>query len=269
MPHQYGDENYRELYIPDQPGFYPRHTRYGEDEAWAAGLTPIEYADGVDVIDWLDLKEVLQKAHDDRIMPMYHQFDTWAGEDFRYSQSRTNYCWTWSGTAAVMDCRAAEHKDTVKLAPVSMGYLVGWRNRGNYLESFIRGAREQGIAPIDFVDGNINSINRNPGTYKEGWKEERKKYRLNEIWDTNTRNGDRTAILHCATILAAGRPIYLAYNWWGHALNGSGLRWDESKKNNVVWQIRNSHNEPGLIELDGSRGVPDEAYGFVSTRLAA
>jgi len=169
----------------------------------------------------------------------------------------------------MMDCRAVEGKPTVMLSPVSMGWLVGWKDRGNYLEDYIQGVRKEGVAPVDWVDGDINSTNRNPRSYKTGWDTERKKYRLDEVWDTDARNGDKTMILHCATILAStARPLYIAYNWWGHALECVGIRWDESKQNNVVWQIRNSHNESDLIELDGSRGVPDEAYGFCGTILA-
>jgi hypothetical protein len=45
------------------------------------------------------------------------------------------------------------------------------------------------------------------------------------------------------------------------------IKWDESALNNIVWVLRNSHNENDVIELTGSRGVPDEAYGFIDTIL--
>jgi hypothetical protein len=261
----YGDSNWKDLSIPEMPGFISRQSRYGDS---GTGLLPVEASDTVQVVKWTDLQDALGQAHTDQIMPMYHQTNSWAPEGFRYNQNGIGYCWTWSGTACMMDCRAAEAKETVLLSPVSMGHLVGWKDRGNYLGSYIKGAREQGVASIEFVGNDINSHNRNSRTYKDGWEEDRKKYRLNEVWDTNTRAGDKTTILHCATILAlTARPIYIAYNWWGHALELVGMRWDESKQNNVAWIIRNSHNENDFIELDGSRGVPDEAYGFVSTEL--
>jgi hypothetical protein len=74
-------------------------------------------------------------------------------------------------------------------------------------------------------------------------------------------------IQHCLSILAYGRPLQIAYSWWGHALNLVAIRWDETVVNNIVWVIRNSHNESDVIELVGSKGVPDEAYGFISTEL--
>lgn len=266
MMRSYGDTNWQDLAIPSQPGFLPRRSRFGDSSDI---LTPLGSSDTVDPIAWLDLKEVLNRANEDRTMPMYHQSATWAPPGFKYNQDGLSWCWTWSGTAALMDCRAAEDKDTVPLAPASMGWLVDWKNRGNYLESYIRGAKETGVASAEFVDGDINSHKTNPRSFKPGWEEDRKKYRLRDVWDTDSRSGERTMILHCATILAlTARPLYIAYNWWGHALEGVGMIWDESKPNNVEWVIRNSHNEPDFIKLSGSRGVPDEAYGFVSTVLA-
>lgn len=267
----YSERNYRQLMAGSyKPGALPRRTRYGTDECWQAGLTPVEDQTQVDLLEWADLKEVIETCHQQKRFAEYHQRASWAPDArFRYNQNGIGYCWTWSGTAAVMDCRESEGKDAVPLAPVSMGWLVNWKDRGNYLESFIRGAREVGIAPAEFVDGNINSHNRNPSSYQPGWETERKKYRLDEVWDTDCRRNSRTTILHCATILSLGKPLYIAYNWWGHALECVSLRWDERLPNNIGWRIRNSHNEDDLIELTGSRGEPDEAYGFVSTVLAA
>jgi len=266
MIQRYGDANWQNLYIPKNPGFIPRRSRFGDASNI---LMPLGSYDTIQPIAWDELKDVIEAAHKNKTMPMYHQNDTWAKEGFRYNQNGIGYCWTWGGTAGVADCRAAEGKDTVLLAPVSMGYLVGWKDRGNYLESYIEGVQKTGVASADYVDGDINSHNRNPNSYKDDWEEDRKQYRLDQVWDTDARNGDRTMILHCATILAkTARPLYIAYNWWGHALECVGMNWDESKQNNVEWIIRNSHNEPDFISLDGSRGVPDEAYGFVSTVLA-
>ncbi len=108
------------------------------------GVRPIEAVQDV-LIQPADYAEAIKYAHDNMMMPMYHQHATWAPEGFVSNQGRIGYCWTWSGSATFMDLRAFEDKDTVMVAPVSMGYLVGWNNRGNYLESFIKGLREDGI----------------------------------------------------------------------------------------------------------------------------
>jgi len=46
-----------------------------------------------------------------------------------------------------------------------------------------------------------------------------------------------------------------------------GVRWTEGERYNLTWQAWNSHGD-GLIELTGSRGVPDEAYGLGSATFA-
>jgi len=167
----------------------------------------------------------------------------------------------------MMDLRAMEGKNAIDLAPVTLGWLVNWKSKGYYLDATINGLRSRGVAPASYVGGDINSVNRNHVNYQDGWEEEALKYRLDEVWDIDTRSGDKHSIAQAATVLCAGRPIYLAYSWWSHALMCTGMRWDESKKNNVVFQIRNSHNEDNIIELDGDRGVPDEMYAFVSSVL--
>jgi len=247
-------------------GALPRRTMYGHDDAWSLGLTPLE--DKVDVVQWEDLKEFIAISHERQVQPIYHQYDKWAPKgSFRSNQDGLPYCWAWSAVSTMMDLRAMEGKETVMLSPVSMGWLVSWASRGYYLDDTIRGMRERGVAPISSVDDDFNSRNRRPSSYKTGWKNEALKYRLDEVWDVDTRSGDKKSILQAATILGTGRPIYLAYNWWGHALMCTGMKWDEGEKNNVVWLIRNSHNENDVIEMTGDRGVPDEMFGFVSSKL--
>jgi len=73
------------------------------------------------------------------------------------------------------------------------------------------------------------------------------------------RRDEREQVRHCVSLLLAGNPLYIAYNWWSHALMMAGVEWDESAKYNLRWIAINSHGD-GRIELTGSRGVPDEAY---------
>lgn len=241
----------------------PRVTRYGSPDAEAIGLEPIEAVPDVLVPEG-EYAAVVSHAHEQQAFPIYHMYDSWAPPGYKFNQNGLGYCWTWSGTGAVMTLRALEDKDFVPLAPVSMGYLVGWRNNGNYLESFIQGAREDGICPA--VNGEINS-HKNSRSYWDQHDADRHLYRLDKVWDTNARAGDDVMIQHCLSILSYGRPLYCAWNWWGHAVLVVGMRWDETEYKNIVWLLRNSHNEDDVIELTGSRGVPDEAYGFVSTVL--
>lgn len=268
MIHRYDTDTQSHILLAQRgyeavPEVFPRRTRYGDSDALKLGLDPVESVP--DVLVTKDAyKAVIADCHARQIFPMYHQHASWAPVGFQYNQNGLGYCWTWSGTGAVMDVRATEGKETVLLAPVSMGYLVGWANRGNYLESFIEGAKNDGICPA--INGDVNSHQNSASTWA-GLSDKRKLYRLGQVWDTNPKAGDDVMIQHCLSILAYGRPLYIAYNWWSHALCCVGMRWDESVLNNIVWVIRNSHNESDLIELTGSKGVPDEAYGFISTQL--
>lgn len=238
-----------ELHPPSNYEVYPRRTRYGEPAAIKLGLEPVDAVPDV-LLEPDQYEDAIAEAHQLQTLPIYHMYHTWRPKGTRYDQDGLGYCWTWSGTGCLQTCRAMEDKDHVELAPVSMGYLVGWANRGNYLESFIGGARQDGIYP-----GDMNSHNRN----RSQWPMDstRKKYRLDKVWDTNRSD----MVRHCHSILCYGRSLYIAYNWWSHALELVGIKYNGTRE----WLISNSHNEDDVIVLTGSRAVPDEAYGFIST----
>lgn len=241
------------------PEVFPRQTRYGEADAEAIGLTPVEAVPDV-LVPKDSFKEVIARCEAEQSFPIHHMYASWCPKGTKFNQASLSYCWTWSGTGCVMTVRAAEGKPLVLLAPVSMGFLVGWKNQGNYLESYIQGAREKGICPGDIND-HTNQASKWPDA-------ERVKYRIKTVWDTNPRDGDATMNQHCLSILSYGRPLYGAWNWWSHAVMVAAMRWDETALNNLVYVLRNSHNEDDVIELTGSRAVPDEAYGFIDTVLA-
>lgn len=236
----------------------PRTNLYASHEAVSKGLLPVEA--GLDSLVQPDQYEaVLAEAHEKQTLPIYHMQSSWRPDGMEWLQKNLGYCWTWSGTGCLMTTRAMEGKPTVLLAPVSMGYLVGWANRGNYLQSFIQGAREDGICPA--VDGDFNSQNRS-ASYWDKYKEPRKLHRLGGVWDTNVAKMTQ----HCISGLSAGRGGYIAYDWWRHALELASIR----MVNGVLhWDISNSHptDKGKLITLTGSRAIPSECYFFVSTEL--
>jgi hypothetical protein len=221
----------------------------------------LEYPDSL--IDPSDYKEVIQHCHEKQIFAVYHQKASGV-LDQGWNQDGFGYCWAYGLTMATMDARALEGQSPVRLAPFSLGWLVGWKNQGYYCDRAIAGAKDKGIASAEFVP----EYNTNYNQFKSGWQQDALNYRPTEWWDMGG-SGNTAKIQQCLTILATGRALYVAYNWWGHALEVCGMRWDESEQNNVVWILRNSHNENDVIELTGSKGVPDEAYGVRSTSLPA
>ena len=236
-------------------GVIRRKTKYGS----APGLVPL--GDTPDkLVDPKDYKEVIERCHREKIFPMYHQNNTWGPKGFKWNQNGLNYCWAWSLVGDIMNCRAVERKPTKLLAPVSLGWTVGWKNRGNYLEDGIKAVKERGICEARFVP---DEHSKRSSSFEDGWEKNGLLYRLPDdgVWDTDRSN----MIQHAITILSTGRSGYIAYNWWGHALSLVGLIWDETQANNLRWIIRNSHNEPDFIELTGRRGIPDELLGIRAT----
>lgn len=251
-----------ELHPPESRFPFKRSAPCGSRFARSIGLTPVYEAIPDRLIDWNDLEGVIAHSHEKQNFPMYYLQDTWCPRGTKYDQNGLGYCWTWSGTGCVMTTRATENKPTVLLAPVSMGYLVNWANAGNYLESFVEGARNDGICPA--VDGEMNS-HKNSRSYWSQYNDKRKLYRLDAVWDTDSDASDKERARQCISILSYGKSCYCALNWWGHAIEYVGWRYTPGTYLNLTAVIHNSHAETDFIELTGSRCVPDECYGFIST----
>jgi len=218
------DQNWREA--PRQYGILPRYLAYGSPEARASGMTP--FADNLDA----------------------------------FSQGATKYCWAYGLAMCLEALRPMENQAYRRLGPASLGRIVGWKNRGNYLSSAIRGAMERGIARADLVpDGTLS-----PRNFGDGWQDDALNHKPHEFTDTD-RSSEKFMAQQCASLLVAGLPLYLAFNWWGHAIAGMGVEWDEREKHNLRWVNWNSHGD-GRIEMTGSPGVPSEAYAVRTTTVA-
>lgn len=263
----YNDENY-ELLLPHGPvarfgtvGCLPRTTLCGSRQAEAMGLVRIP--DDLEPVPEADWKEVIAECHREKIFPMYHRRASKLQQ--KPTQNGLNYCWSWGLKAAMENARLLEHQPEVDLAAVSIGWTVNWRNAGNYLESALNAVRTRGMCSSEFVP---NQHILNPERFKAGWEEDALKYRLQEAWDGDRSAGVKSAIGQALAILKTGRTLYVAHNWWGHALTVEGMEWDETQLNNIVWDHFNSHAD-GSIQLAGQKGVPDEFYGIRAMVLSA
>jgi len=244
--------------VDGEPGALPRVTEYGSVPGLQAYC-----ADSPDaLVDPNDYKEVIQSCHEQKVFPQYHQAATWCPDGKRWNQDGLPYCWAWGTTTGLQDCAAREGKNWPLLSPVSLGHCVGWRKRGNYLDDVVQGAMERGVCSQAFTPDNHS---RDYRRYKDDWEEDALKHRIHEAWDINTRSGDARTIQECITVLRTGTSVPVTYNWWNHIVCVIGLEWDESQTNNLVWIIRNSHNENAPIRLTGRRAVPDDAVGIRAT----
>ena len=227
--------------VPQQYGVLPRFVKYGSDEALQRGMKPVgDYPDMLIPED--EWKERIAEAREQKTMPI-HRFE--AANVIGKNQASTNFCWAYGITSTVEDMRMAEGQPYRRLAPATLGWLVNWQNGGSYLSETIR-------------DGVYNER-----TFKADWKVDALRHKPSQWFDTD-RSSDRLMVRHCVSLLLIGVPLYIAYNWWSHALMMAGIEWDESQLYNLKWIAWNSHDD-GRIELTGSRGVPDEAYGTRSS----
>jgi hypothetical protein len=263
----YGDHNYQSLLASRpggdaSPGFLPRRSVYGSDRAMLMGLLPM--GDEPDLlIPVADFKAVIQDCIERQVFAVYHQRRSGVLAGGWY-QKTYNLCWAYGVTMATMDVRATEGQSPVRLSPFSLGWLTGWKNRGYYCDEAIAGARTRGIASAAFVP----EYSLDHTSFQKGWEEDALRHRPTEWWDTRRKAGAREMIRQCLSILATGKPLYVGYNWWGHALEACGMEWDESVPDGIVWLLRNSHDEEDVIRLSGEKGIPDEAYGVRSTTWA-
>jgi hypothetical protein len=237
----------------------PRRTVYGH----APGIIPFGEDQPDKLVDPKDYKEVIAHCHEKKIFPVYHQRDTWAPEGrIEWNQDGLNYCWAWGATAGLMDCLARETKPFTLLSPVSMGWTVNWKNAGNYLEDAIKALKDRGVCESSYTP---DMHSRNPNTFKPGWEQDALKHRLYQVWDGDCGT-TASAIQHLVSILKLGVPCPDALNWWSHALEIVSVEWDESVPNNLVIVRRNSHAEKDVIRMTGNKAIPDEFYGYVSSK---
>lgn len=268
MIQSFGDHNYHELLQrrpateDGGPQFLPRRSVYGQASATRLGLVPIH--DFPDMLVQVgDFKAVILNCIEKQVFARYHQAASGVFKP-NWNQSNFGFCWAYGLTAATMGCRAVEGQKPVRLSPFSLGWLVGWKNRGFYCDEAIAGANEKGIAPEEYVP----QYQLKPAKFKEDWEKAALNFRPLEWWDTRRADGDVEMIQQCLSILSTGRPLYVGYNWWGHALEVCGMEWDESQPNGIVWVLRNSHDEDDVITLTGDKGIPDEAYGVRATTIS-
>lgn len=207
-----------------------------------------------------DYKEVIRISHEEKIQPVYHQRASWAPPGVRWNQNGLNYCWAFGAAAAIMDKEARETGTVSLLAPTSLGWLVNWRNAGNYLASALKGVFERGICEAEYC---LKEFGLGAKYFKDGWQENALLHRMTPggIWDIDYTSAAKT-IQHCITGLTRGFSIYIAYNWWGHALELVGVQWNESVPYNLEWWLRNSHNEDDIIIMTGQRAIISEGYIF-------
>jgi len=251
------DDNWRNF--QQQGGILKREIAYGSPQARQRGATPI--SDDLDVlIPWDEMKERINEANEKRQMAMHHLIDAGARP---HNQGRTKYCWAYGLALCVEAGRPLQNMPYRRLGPASLGWLVGWRNRGYYLIEAIKAANQRGFARAELVpDGTTD-----PRRFGPDWEADALNNRPLAFTDLDRSRGGKSMAQQVASLLVAGKPLYTAYDHLGHAMSRVGVVWDETQKYNLRWYEWNSHGD-GLIEMTGSRAIPDEAYGVGSVSFS-
>ena len=241
--------------VPRECGVAPRYLRYGSPEAELQQLYPVGDQPNklVPQDQW---KERILEAHAKKMFPI-HFFE--ANNVPAKNQDWTNYCSFYSLASSVEAVNLMQGQPYRRLAPATLGHLVNWKNRGFWLTEALAGARTFGFAGSEFARDGIT----NRRLFESGWEKDALNNRPLEWWDTvgvdNRRISEFEQVQQCVSLLLTPSPLYVALNWWGHALMIAGLTWDETALYNLRWTYWNSHND-GRIEMTGQKAIPDEAY---------
>lgn len=253
----YDDSNYADLIgTPNtedgRPQCLPRRTVYGSPEAESFGLVPV--LDFPDLLpDPKDFKEIIAYCHEKEIFSMYHREASTLPK--KPNQNGLGHCWNYGIRHALEDLRLTEGQAALKLAPNSLAWLVNWRNQGYYCDETIKAVRDRGIAPADCC----KEYDLDPRNFKADWQQRALENRVLEWWDTDGREGVLKMLRQGLAILRTGKPCYIAVDAWGHALEASGMIFDESLPNKVAWVYFNSHAD-GMIVMRSERMFPSELY---------
>jgi len=240
------DKNWQEQ--SQQYGVLPRFIEYGSPEALARGMLPVEEFPDV-LIPEDEWKERIAEAHEKKTMPIHH-FE--ASNVPAKDQALTRLCWAYGMTSTLEANHLYANNPYRRLAPATLGWLVGWQNQGYWLTETIQGAAQRGIASSEFAPDGVYNTRQ----FKSGWEEDALNNKPLEWFDLKSGS---TMVKYCVSMLLIGKPLYIAYNWWGHALMMAGIEWAEGELHHLKWIAWNSHGD-GRIELVGTKGVPDEAY---------
>ncbi len=246
--------------IKQECGVLPRFLEYGSVHAEHQGIVPV--GDSLDKLvpkdEW---KERINEANRLKMFPI-HYFEK--ANVVGKNQASTNFCWAYGISSCVEAVDLMQVQVYERLAPATLGWLVNWKNQGYWCSEAIKGAAKKGIASSKFARDGVSHYKY----FEKDWESDCPNHKPLEWFDTigtdSRRRNEEEQVAQCVSLLLTPSPLYIAYNWWSHALMMAGLIWDETQKYNLRWVAWNSHND-GRIELTGSRGVPDEAYAPRST----
>lgn len=174
-----------------------------------------------------------------------------------WNQGELLFCWVYSGVISLMLQREVMNLPYVELSPSSVGApITGYRNVGGYIENALKGMMEGGVAPSSFVP--VKTLRAQD--FKPGWRQEAAKYKVVQAADIPCDHEVQ------GSQLLLNRPMPVGHNWWAHSI--THLRMIDlypRQKKATDWsrygrRCLNQHGGTGIVQLEGSRQLADQAY---------
>lgn len=180
-------------------GCLPRKTEFG--------ASPYASAAPIDLIPWEEMPDRIADQERNESSLEHIWKDSGIGI---LNQNPLSYCWVFSAGMALMMERAIMGLPHVSLSPSSVGApIVGYQNRGWYVEEALRGLINQGMASTDFVPATTTRAN----DFKAGWRDDAAKYKVT-AWVELPPNNLQAQL----TMLLLNRPLAVGLDWWGHSV---------------------------------------------------
>ena len=193
----------------------PRNANHGHNFGLCGTLTPpsdyqmpgvVSSGAPVQAIPYERWPDLIRQQNEDE-SSLYH---VWQRSQIGVlNQGQSSYCWAFSSVAGMMLQREMEGRPFRRLSPSSVAApIVGYTNRGYYIESALEGMRTQGVASEDFVP----MLTTNSRDFKGGWRDNAAS---NKISMARSIPRDHQTQ---GSMLLLGYPLVAALNWWEHAI---------------------------------------------------
>lgn len=201
MPeHVINDDNYNDFNHRNWGvcGCLPRREAYGTLACATSGVPDI-----IPMEDW----PRLIKAQEDNADSLWH---IWKDSDIGVlNQNPLNFCWGFSCTEVAMIMRELMRLDYRPLSPSSVSApIVGYLNKGWYIEDALKELVSTGAATTDFVP----ATTYRSADFKPKWRESAYQNRITK-WRDCPHDFQAQG-----SMLLMNRPLATALNWWGHAV---------------------------------------------------
>jgi hypothetical protein len=197
---------------------------------------------------------------------------------FQFSQSRLNYCHSFSPRSAfhLLLCRDGGDKPELSASSIAAP-ITRYTNRGAPIYRALQQAVDVGFAETSFVPSHTTSSR----DFKQGWKENAARHKFRE-WLTMAGSRNLMRGLHQQLTMACrNNPVCNGLNYWGHAVTDlrfvltkepTGVRTIDDLYPCLACDFLNTHGrnygKDGVGRRVGRQMICDQAYAPTLAEMA-